>query len=81
MTLAAHLRAKIAMEADVVDDNIEVKVLEGVIKICGSVHSPEDADAIRVLLHKQPEVEDFELGTLKDVSSPPLESLHRSTAK
>lgn len=70
MTLAADLRARIAMDADVVDDNIEVQVREGVIKISGSVHSPEDAAAIRVLLHKQPEVEDVELGMLKEFSVP-----------
>ncbi len=70
MTLAADLRARIAMDADVVDDNIEVNVLEGVIKISGSVHSPEDAAAIRVLLHNQPEVEDVELGMLKGFSVP-----------
>lgn len=70
MTLAADLRARIAMDADVVDDNIEVNVLEGVIKISGSVHSPEDAAAIRVLLHNQPEVEDVELGRLKEFSVP-----------
>jgi cytidylate kinase len=72
MTLAAELRARIAMEADVVDDNIEVEVRDGAIKISGSVHSAEDADAIRELLRKQPEVEDVELQALKDVSGPPL---------
>ncbi len=72
MTLTANLRARIAMDADVVDDNIEVQVRDGVIKISGSVHSPEDAAAIRELLHKQPEVEDVELGMMKGVPSPSL---------
>ena len=81
MTLAADLRARIAMDADVVDDNIEVQVREGVIKISGSVHSPEDAAAIRVLLQKQPEVEDVEMEMMKGVPSPSLESRHLSTAK
>jgi len=72
MTLAADLRARIAMEANIVDDDIQVEVRDGVIKICGSVHSTEDADALRELLRKQPEVEDVELPALNDVSSPLL---------
>lgn len=69
MTLAAELRARIAMEADVVDDNIEVEVGDGVIRISGSVRSLEDVDAIKELLHEQPEAEGMDIRALEDVVS------------
>ncbi len=69
MTLAADLRARIAIEAGVVDDNIEVEVGDGVIRISGSVRSTEDADAIKELLHKQPEAEGVDIRALEGVSS------------
>ena len=51
LTVAAELRARIAMKDNVVDVNVEVEVREGVIVISGSVHSAEDLDAIRELLY------------------------------
>ena len=50
LTVAAELRARIAMKADVVDDNVDVEVQDGVIVITGSVRSIEDYDGIRELL-------------------------------
>lgn len=60
MALAADLRARIAMEADILDDNLEVEIRDGTINVLGSVHSEADADAIKNILSKQPEVEAVE---------------------
>ena len=49
LTVAAELRARIAMKADVSDDNVQVEVQDGVIAITGSVRSIEDMDGIREL--------------------------------
>ena len=50
LTVAAELRARIAMKANVADDNVKVEVRDGVIAITGSVRSVEDMDGIRELL-------------------------------
>lgn len=50
MTYAAELRARIAMEPEIVDDKIEVRVRDGSISIAGSVHSAEDVQAVIGLL-------------------------------
>lgn len=50
MTVAAELRAKIAMDPTISDDGIEVVARDGVISVSGSVHFKEDADAIAELL-------------------------------
>ena len=50
LTVAAELRARIAMKADVADDNVQVEARDGVIVITGSVRSIEDMDGIRELL-------------------------------
>lgn len=60
LIMAAKLRAKIAMEGDVLDDDIEVEIKNGIVHIKGTVHSQEDADAIRVLLAQQPEIHDVD---------------------
>ena len=73
---AAELRAKIAMEADVIDDDIEIEVNDGVANIKGTVHSLEDADAIRNLLRQQPEIEDIETV----FEAPPQEYVHAGHA-
>lgn len=57
---AAQLRAKIAMDTEAVDDDIEVVIRDGVVSIEGTVHSVEDADAIRELLRKEPDIVDVE---------------------
>lgn len=51
LTVAADLRAKIAMDPDVVDDQIEIVVRDGVIVITGSVASTQDLEAIRGMLN------------------------------
>ena len=51
LTVAADLRAKIAMDPDVVDDQIEIGVRDGVIVITGSVASTQDLEAIRGMLN------------------------------
>ena len=50
LTVAAELRARIAMKPDVLDDNVSVELRDGVIVIAGSVNSMEDMDGIRELL-------------------------------
>ena len=50
LTVAAELRARIAMKADMADDNVQVEARDGVIVITGSVRSIEDMDGIRELL-------------------------------
>ena len=57
LTAAADLRAVIAMKGDVLDNNIDVNVQEGVIVIKGSVRSAEDMNEIKELLDWPPEVE------------------------
>ena len=51
LTVAAELRARIAMEDEVVDNNVDVDVRDGVITVTGSVHTTADLDAIRTLLY------------------------------
>ena len=69
MTIAMELRAKIAMEADIVDDQIDVEVRDGEIKIAGSVHSPEDIENIKSLLDTHPEFKAVELTSLEAAPS------------
>ena len=54
MSVAAELRARIATEADIVDDKIEVSVFDGEIRIEGSVRSPDDIGATKKSLDSQP---------------------------
>ena len=56
MTIAAEVRARIAGELDIVDENVDVQVHDGVISITGSVQSKEDAEAIVELMHEEAEV-------------------------
>ena len=51
LTVAAELRARIAMDPDVVDDHIEIDVQNGVIVVTGSVASTRDLEALRGLLN------------------------------
>lgn len=60
LAIAARLRARIAMEADAIDDDIQVEIRNGIVNIKGTVHSEEDADSIRKLLAQQPEIHDVE---------------------
>lgn len=60
MKRAAELRAKIAMETNVIDDEIEVEIHDHVLSVKGVVHSLEDADELREFLASQPEVEKVE---------------------
>ena len=50
LTVAAELRARIAMKSDIADDNIDVQVQDGVIVITGSVRSTLDLEGIKELL-------------------------------
>ena len=50
LTVAAELRARIAMKSDIADDHVDVQVQDGVIVISGSVRSTGDLDGIRELL-------------------------------
>ena len=50
MTVAAELRARIAMDPSIPDDGIEVVARDGVISVGGSVNFKEDAEAIAELL-------------------------------
>ena len=51
LTVAAELRARIAMEGEVVDTKVDVEVRDGVITVTGAVQSEADLDAIRTLLY------------------------------
>jgi cytidylate kinase len=53
MTVAAELRARIAMDPTIPDDEVEVVAREGVISVGGSVHFQEDAAAIAELLEAE----------------------------
>ena len=50
LTVAAELRARIAMNDDVMDDDIDVAVHDGVIVVKGYVRSTENLDSIRELI-------------------------------
>lgn len=69
MAVAMELRAKISMDADIVDDKIDVEVRDGEIKVTGSVRSPDDLDTIKGLLDTQPEFRAVELTNLKAAST------------
>lgn len=71
LILAARLRARIAMEADILDDDLEVEIHDGIVNVKGTVHSEEDAAEIRKLLAQQPEIHDVEAF---------LETAHEETA-
>ncbi len=60
LILAAKLRAKIAMEIDVVDDELEVEINDGILNVKGGVHSLEDAEELKQFLSSQPEVTQVE---------------------
>jgi hypothetical protein len=57
LTRAAQLRARIAMETDIIDDEIEVEVSNGLLNVKGIVHSLDDANKLREFLSHQPDVE------------------------
>ena len=50
LTVAAELRARIAMKDDVMDDDIDVSVHDGVIVVKGYVRSTENLHSIRELI-------------------------------
>jgi len=60
LTRAAELRARIAMETDIMDDEIEVEIHDGVLDVKGVVHSLKDADELKIFLSSQPEIEKVE---------------------
>ena len=57
---AANVRAKIATEIEIIDDNIEVEAQDNVLIIKGTVHSIEEWDELKELLRQLPEVDDVE---------------------
>lgn len=60
LILAAKLRARIAIETDLVDDEIEVEINDGILNVKGGVHSLEDAEELKQFLSSQPEVTQLE---------------------
>ena len=58
LTIAAELRARIAMEADVEDDKVKVEVRDSEIAITGLVPSIEDRHGILDLLDLKPEAKE-----------------------
>jgi hypothetical protein len=54
LSVAAELRARIAMRLDVGDRNVEVEHRDGVIAITGSVGSAQELHEIRALLDQRP---------------------------
>jgi len=57
---SAQLRARIAMETNVIDDELTVEIHDGVLDVRGVVHSLGDADELKKFLSSQPEVEKIE---------------------
>jgi len=57
--LATDIRARIASEAGGVDDNIEIESHDGKIMISGSVRTTNDADTIREIVRRIPDVKDI----------------------
>ena len=51
LTIAAELRARIAMDPEVVDDDVAVEVRDGLIAVTGSVRSHQDLEAIKGMLY------------------------------
>ena len=76
LALAAKLRAKIAMEGDVLDDDIEIEIKDGIVNVKGTVHSEEDANAIRKLLAEQPEIHDIEAHLESMIDEPEYTHAH-----
>jgi len=60
LTRAAEVRARIAMETDIMDDEIEVEIHDSVLSVKGVVHSLEDANELKSFLASQPEIEKVE---------------------
>jgi hypothetical protein len=60
LTRAAQLRAKIAMETDIIDDELKVEMRNGTLKVSGVVHSLEDAEELKRFLSGQPDIEKVE---------------------
>jgi cytidylate kinase len=60
LTRASEVRARIAMETDIMDDEIEVEIHDGVLSVKGVVHSLEDATELKSFLASQPEIEKVE---------------------
>jgi len=59
-TRAAQLRVKIAMDTDIIDDEIEVEINDGMLNVKGAVHSLEDAEELKKFLSSLPEVDTVE---------------------
>lgn len=57
--LAADVRAKIAAEGNIPDDEIEIEANDGIITITGAARSLEDADKIREVARKHPGVKEI----------------------
>ncbi len=57
--IGTEIRAAIAKGAHITDDNIEVKVSNGIVELLGSAHSLEDADRLREFVLSQPGVKDI----------------------
>lgn len=52
--LAAEIRAKVAAEGNIPDDEVEITANDGVITITGTARSLEDADRIRQIVRSHP---------------------------
>ncbi len=59
MVIAAEIRAKVAMDRKISDDNIEIEVKDGIVTLMGTVRSLGDADDMRALVRELPGVKDI----------------------
>lgn len=63
LILAAEIRTRIALDRNVVYDDLEVEVHDGKVTLRGTLPSSEEADRIRTLILKQPGVREIESRT------------------
>lgn len=59
LALATEIRARIASQANAVDEGLEVEADDGVITLSGTVRSSDDADKIRELVRQMPDIKTF----------------------
>lgn len=60
LLVAADIRAKIALDRNIQDHDVDIEVEDGIIQIWGTVDTLQDADNIRLLVRDIPGVKDIE---------------------
>ncbi len=60
MVMASEIRARIALDREISDDNVEVEVNDGFVTLMGTVRHISDADKCRELVRHVPGVKDIQ---------------------